>query len=77
MMGVLLMTPNLPRLLDVVERNEKMRSRAREKSLRKYVITLIAKVNIVVTRGQQLSYLAETGNFFGNAPLFQQQKKTF
>ena len=45
--------PPLTRFLEFVARNEKMRSKAREKSLRNYVSKFFARVNTEVDRGHQ------------------------
>ena len=51
--------PLVTRLLDVVARNQKMRSKIRRKKLRKYSNRFFAKVNIEVTRGHKWSNLAK------------------
>ena len=47
--------PHLTRLLGVLARNGKKRSKARQKSFRNYISQFFAKVNIEVTRGHQRS----------------------
>ena len=69
--GGLLRTPLVTRLLDVVARNRKVRSKARLKTLRKYFVQFFAKVNIEVTRVHQSSNLAKFHILFGNVPLSQ------
>ena len=51
--------PLVTRLLDVVARNRKVRWTARLKALRKYFGKFFDKVNIEVTRGNQMSNMAK------------------
>ena len=52
-------TPLLTRLLGIVAKSRKVRSKARQKTLRKHFGRFFAKVNIEATKGHQRSNLAK------------------